>query len=202
MLQMVAANRASHRRRPGGLESAQRQGMPWIVAAPAERQMNAGFSLGSSARLQHAGSLSGLEPSMTHPLMRWLGGRPLAALALLAGLPLAAVAADTNITQQLDRWSQVAGAPADAARGAAFFGQTHGGQWSCASCHGKPPTRQGEHASTGKRIDALAPAFNPKAFTVTARVDKWFRRNCKDVLARECSAAEKADVLAYLSSLR
>ena len=28
----------------------------------------------------------------------------------------------------------------------------------------------------------LAPAANPKAFTDTARVDKWFRRNCNDVL--------------------
>ena len=37
--------------------------------------------------------------------------------------------------------------------------------------------------------------------TDSARVDKWFRRNCKDVLARECSAAEKADVLAYLIGL-
>ena len=34
------------------------------------------------------------------------------------------------------------------------------------------------------------------------KVDKWFRRNCKDVLARECSAAEKADVLAWLISLK
>jgi Domain of unknown function (DUF1924) len=43
---------------------------------------------------------------------------------------------------------------------------------------------------------------NPKAFTDSAKVDKWFRRNCKDVLARECSAGEKADVLAYLNSLK
>ncbi|MFN3630954.1 MAG: DUF1924 domain-containing protein, partial [Casimicrobiaceae bacterium] len=28
------------------------------------------------------------------------------------------------------------------------------------------------------------------------------RRNCKDVLSRECSAAEKADVLAYLIRLK
>jgi len=65
-----------------------------------------------------------------------------------------------------------------------------------------PPTATGKHASTGKSIAPLAPAFNPKAFTETAKVDKWFRRNCKDVLARECSAAEKADVLAYLNSLK
>jgi len=53
-----------------------------------------------------------------------------------------------------------------------------------------------------KAIDPLGPAFNPKAFTDAARVEKWFRRNCKDVLARECSAAENADVLAYLAGLK
>ena len=29
-------------------------------------------------------------------------------------------------------------------------------------------------------------------------MDKWFRRNCNDVLSRECTAVEKADVLAWL----
>ena len=72
----------------------------------------------------------------------------------------------------------------------------------CASCHGTPPTAQGKHASTGKPIAPLAPAFNPKAFTDTAKVDKWFRRNCNDVLSRECTAVEKADVLAYLNALK
>jgi hypothetical protein len=33
-------------------------------------------------------------------------------------------------------------------------------------------------------------------------VDKWFARNCKDVLGRECSALEIADVLAYLANLK
>jgi len=125
----------------------------------------------------------------------------LAAL-LLAGIVSAAHAGDTTPAQQLQRFSSEAGAAGNAARGMAFFNSTHGGEWSCASCHGKPPTTAGKHAATGKVIPPLAPAFNAKAFTDSARVDKWFRRNCKDVLARECSAAEKADVLAYLASLR
>ena len=77
-----------------------------------------------------------------------------------------------------------------------------GGEWSCASCHGTPPTAQGKHANTGKVIAPLAPAFNAKAFTDSAKVDKWVKRNCNDVLSRECSAGEKADVLAYLNSLK
>jgi Domain of unknown function (DUF1924) len=121
-------------------------------------------------------------------------------LAMLASLP--ASAADTSATQQLDRWSAQAGAPGDAQTGRNFFASRHGGEWSCSSCHGNPPTQAGRHASTGKEIAPLAPAFNPGAFTDSARADKWFRRNCKDVLARECSAAEKADVLAYLIGLR
>ena len=35
----------------------------------------------------------------------------------------------------------------------------------------------------------------------TAKVDKWLRCNCNDVLKRECSAGEKADLLAYLQTL-
>ncbi|MCO5124548.1 MAG: DUF1924 domain-containing protein [Rhizobacter sp.] len=126
-------------------------------------------------------------------------------VALWAGLalaPLPALAADTSAAQQLERWSAQAGAPGQAERGRIFFTSAHGGEWSCASCHGNPPTASGKHASTGKAIDPLAPAFNPRAFTGSAKVDKWFRRNCNDVLQRECSAAEKADVLAYLLALK
>jgi cytochrome c peroxidase len=127
---------------------------------------------------------------------------PSAALALALAAAPAAWAGDTTPAQQLAHWTAQAGAPASAARGQTFFTQRHGGEWSCSSCHGTPPTADGRHANTGKTFAPLAPAFNPKAFTDTARIDKWFRRNCKDVLARECSAAEKADVLAYLTSLR
>ncbi len=104
--------------------------------------------------------------------------------------------------QQLSHWTAQADAPAQAERGQALFKQRHGGEWSCASCHGTPPTAQGKHASTGKSIEPLAPAFNAKAFTDTAKTYKWFKRNCKDVLSRECSAQEKADVLAYLIRIK
>lgn len=124
----------------------------------------------------------------------------LAALTLLASSM--ANAADTTAADQLARWTAEAGTPPQAERGRAFFTSRHGGEWSCASCHGSPPTREGKHASTGKVIAPLAPAFNPKAFTDTAKTDKWFRRNCKDVLSRECSPQEKADVLAYLLQLK
>lgn len=125
------------------------------------------------------------------------------ALGLAASaLVLPAHAADTTPAQQLARFAAEAGAPGAAERGRQLFTTRQGGTWSCASCHGEVPLAAGRHASTGKAIDPLAPAANPRAFTDSARVDKWFRRNCKDVLERECSAAEKADVLAYLTALR
>jgi hypothetical protein len=95
-----------------------------------------------------------------------------------------------------------AGGPASVARGQQFFTTTHGREWSCASCHTASPSTAGKHASTGKTIGALAPGFNPERFTDPAKVEKWFRRNCNDVAGRECTAAEKADVLAWLMTLK
>ena len=137
--------------------------------------------------------------SLCRPL---LSAAWLAAAAISTVLPLTSHAVETTAAQQLSHWNAQAGRPGNADQGATFFNTRHGGEWSCASCHGTPPTQQGEHASTGKKIAPLAPAFNPKVFTDTAKVEKWFRRNCKDVLQRECSAGEKADVLAYLNSLK
>lgn len=127
-------------------------------------------------------------------------------LALLSlALPLVALsarAADTSPARQLERFSTLAGAAGQAERGRVFFTSRHGGEWSCASCHGNPPVAAGKHAGTGKVIEPLAPAANAKVFTDMARVDKWLRRNCNDVLKRECTPAEKADVLAFLISLK
>jgi hypothetical protein len=139
-------------------------------------------------------------PPSRHGSRRMAGAAALIALTLLAGG--SASAADTSAAQQFERWSSQAGAPGRSERGRVFFTTRHGGEWACASCHGDPPVAVGKHASTGKAIDAMAPAVNADRFTSTAKVDKWFRRNCKDVLSRECSAAEKADVLAYLISLK
>ena len=92
-------------------------------------------------------------------------------------------------------------AAADVAAGRQFFTTPHGQEWSCASCHTERPTVAGRHASTGKTIAPLAPAVNPARFTDAAKTEKWFRRNCNDVLGRECTAAEKADVREWLASL-
>lgn len=122
------------------------------------------------------------------------------ALAVASVLGAAAAWADTP-AQLLSRYTAQAGVPAAPQRGQQLFTARHGGEWACASCHGALPTQPGRHAATGKTIEPLAPAFNARRFTEPGRTEKWFRRNCKDVLGRECSAGEKADVLAWLLSL-
>ena len=52
--------------------------------------------------------------------------------------------------------------------------------------------------TTGEPID---PMSAPGRFTDPAKVEKWFKRNCSDVLGRECTALEKGDSLAYLLGL-
>lgn len=125
----------------------------------------------------------------------------LALAALASAMPWAAMAADTSPAAQLARFAAEAGRPGQPEQGRLFFTSAHGGKWSCASCHREVPTVSGQHAGSGKTLEPLAPAANARAFTEQARVDKWFRRNCKDVASRECTAGEKADVLAYLVSL-
>lgn len=88
-----------------------------------------------------------------------------------------------------------------AERGRQFFGAKHGNDWSCSSCHTATPLAAGKHAKTGKEIAPLAPAANPQRFADAAKVEKWFNRNCNDVLGRVCTTQEKGDVLAYLMSL-
>ena len=87
-----------------------------------------------------------------------------------------------------------------AARGERLFSQK-GSDWSCASCHTADPRAAGRHAVTGKAIEPFAPVANPKRFTDAAKTAKWFKRNCKDVFSRECTAIEKGDLLTWLTSL-
>jgi len=125
------------------------------------------------------------------------------ALALTFSASFALADSPVNLLETYKSQAKAAGVVAgDVARGQSFFNSTHGNEWKCASCHGALPTGKGEHTITHKVIEPLAPAFNAQRFSDLAKADKWFRRNCKDVLARECSAAEKADVLAWLMTLK
>lgn len=124
----------------------------------------------------------------------------------LAGASLlAAIAASAQAVTPADlqaSYSAVAATTAVPERGRQLFTSRHGREWSCSSCHGDVPTQPGKHASTGKAIAPLAPAVNPERFVDAAKTEKWFRRNCNDVVGRECSPAEKADVISWLRTLK
>lgn len=89
-----------------------------------------------------------------------------------------------------------------AARGELFFKSKHGSDWSCASCHTENPAASGKHAKTGKAIEPLAPSANAERFSNPKKVEKWFKRNCNDVLDRVCTPQEKGDVLTYLLGVK
>ncbi len=106
------------------------------------------------------------------------------------------------------RYAQEAGIPTSALsaeRGAALYRTEHPGQGgkavSCASCHTANPKQPGQ-TRVGKRIEPMAPAVNPQRFTDAAKAEKWFKRNCQDVLRRECSPQEKGDFILWLSQIK
>ena len=70
---------------------------------------------------------------------------------------------------------------------------------SCSTCHGEDP-RQPGRSRTGKTIEPMALSVNPGRYADAAKVEKWFRRNCKEVMGRGCSPQEKGDWLTYMKS--
>ena len=91
---------------------------------------------------------------------------------------------------------------ASPSRGEQFFNAKHGKEWSCSTCHENPPNHDTKHIVTGKVIKPLAPSANSARFTDEAKADKWFKRNCNDVLDRDCTAQEKAEVLSWLMTVK
>ena len=71
---------------------------------------------------------------------------------------------------------------------------------SCNTCHGTDLKKVGKHARTGKPIEPMAPSVNKKSLTETKKIKKWFKRNCKWTVGRECSTQEQADILSYLKN--
>ena len=127
-------------------------------------------------------------------------------LVFVAGLAAQPAFAETPNEILASIQKEAAGTPGfqgfSAARGESFFKAKHGGEWSCASCHTENPAALGKHAKTGKVIDPLAPSANAERFTNPKKVDKWFKRNCNDVLNRVCTPQEKGDMLAYLLTVK
>lgn len=128
-----------------------------------------------------------------------------------AALLLASLASHAETPQQIrqiyvaEAISQQTGFTASAKRGEILFRQRfaiNDKMPGCASCHTENPMSAGRHAVTGKNIRPLAVAANAERFSEPAKVEKWFSRNCKEVVGRACTAAEKADFVTYMSEVR
>lgn len=69
---------------------------------------------------------------------------------------------------------------------------------SCATCHTGNLRDPGKHSETGKPIEPMKPAVNPKRLTEARQIEKWFLRNCKWTYGRECTPKEKGDFLLFM----
>ena len=125
-------------------------------------------------------------------------------LALAAGAASAATPDQLLQSYAAEARKTDGGFAPSAARGEAMFRREHAGEAgraSCAACHTDDPRKEGR-TRAHKAIAPLAPAANAERFTDAAKTEKWFGRNCKDVLGRACTSAEKADFSAWLISIR
>lgn len=70
---------------------------------------------------------------------------------------------------------------------------------ACTTCHGDDPRAAGRNPA-GKSIAPVAVSASPSRYADAAKVEKWFKRNCNEVLGRECTAQEKGDWLSFAFS--
>ena len=129
----------------------------------------------------------------------------LPALLMVLGLVAGPAMADT-IDEQLAAYQAEGAVEFSAERGKELWFQESaspedGKMRSCTSCHTNNVRVNGKHAKTGKPIKPMAPSINPERYTDAAKIEKWFKRNCKWTIDRECTAQEKGDFLSYLRQL-
>jgi hypothetical protein len=123
-----------------------------------------------------------------------------AILLALAIVPASgALAAGNPILEEINK--QAGGVAFSAERGQKLFsGRFAGGKPdtpSCTSCHGSSPQNMGK-TRAGKEIAPMALSKTRDRYTDPKKVSKWFRRNCKSVLGRECTPLEKGDFLTFM----
>jgi len=122
-------------------------------------------------------------------------------MTLLVSVPLSFSHAESTAVNNLLRDYAIQGAnTADAEQGKQLWQKTFNknGERSCASCHTKDLTQSGKHIKTNKEIKPMSPSVNPERLTDVKKVNKWFKRNCKWTLGRECTAQEKTNFLVYI----
>lgn len=128
---------------------------------------------------------------------------PLLATLLLAPLATAAGPLDDQLAAYAAaaRAADPAFAGFAAERGRTLHGKTFAGGKpdtpACTSCHGPDPRRAGK-TPAGKAIEPVALSATPGRYADPAKVEKWFKRNCQEVLGRACSPLEKGDWLTFM----
>ena len=163
--------------------------------------MNGGFTFRSVAP---AHSTPHTDPNEDYTMHRNLTAILLAATLTLT---LAATASAGPREDQMARYAGAAKAANptfagfSAERGKTLHNQTFTGGKpgtpSCTSCHGKDPRAAGRTLA-GKAIDPVAVSAAPSRYTDPAKVEKRFKRNCNEVLGRECNTQEKGDWLSFM----
>ena len=126
--------------------------------------------------------------------------------AFLTQLAVSAVSASPAIDNMFESYRQQGVTQFSSKAGQQLWNQAFpsnedGQSRRCTSCHTDDPRRAGKHAKTGKAIEPLAPSVNAKRLSSEKEMRKWFSRNCKWTLGRECTAQEQGDVLMYLKDL-
>lgn len=125
------------------------------------------------------------------------------ALLVLASLFTASAANATPATDALlAKYKSEGVTKTDAAKAKADWAKKtkgeDGEEMSCSTCHGTDLTKSGQHHKTHKVIEPMSAKVNAERFTDEKKIEKWFKRNCKDAWGRECTSQEKADFLTFL----
>ncbi len=126
---------------------------------------------------------------------------PILITTLLVFVPLSSSQAeDSTVNNLLQDYAIQGASTANAEQGKQLWKKTfnNNGERSCASCHTKNLTQNGKHIKTQKEIKPMSPSVNPERLTDRKKINKWFKRNCKWTLGRECTAQEKTNFLVYI----
>jgi len=120
-------------------------------------------------------------------------------LLVLAGVSTGVMPAESNVVKELLLEYATQGATvADAAAGQRLWFNAFHDKRSCTNGHGEKLKQTGRHVRTKKLIEPMAPSVNPNRLQKAHEIRKWFKRNCKWTLGRECTASEKANLLAFI----
>lgn len=114
------------------------------------------------------------------------------------------LANNSVVTQLMNEFKTQGAETPDSQHGQSLWNRNYAGkapytERSCSTCHSNNLTNSGKHTKTGKPIKPLAPSVNQESLSDDRKIRKWFKRNCKWTLGRECSAQEKADILSFIS---